>query len=241
MSNDMPEPILITGCARSGTSCIAGIIHLCGAFGGVFSGPNHNNKRGMFENSKARNELLKPYIESLGVDRLGQYPLPDISTLKIKEDFGQKLKAIMVEQGYKEGAPWMYKGPKMTLIWPTLHKSFPNAKWVIVRRNTENIINSCIKTSFMKAFHKREILKAVGVATVREGWLWWVNQHLKRFQEMEDAGLNIKYVWPEKILEKKDYTEIKETIAWLGLEWNDKDVKNFVTPELWNTSQKVRG
>ena len=38
----MKDPILITGCARSGTSMIAGVINICGAFGGDMAGPNAN-------------------------------------------------------------------------------------------------------------------------------------------------------------------------------------------------------
>ena len=44
----MKEPILITGCARSGTSMVAGIINMSGAFGGVMAGPNKNNQKGNF-------------------------------------------------------------------------------------------------------------------------------------------------------------------------------------------------
>ena len=45
------QPIIITGCARSGTSMIAGIIHLCGAWKGNTSGPNKYNKKGNYNNS----------------------------------------------------------------------------------------------------------------------------------------------------------------------------------------------
>ena len=58
-------PILLTGCARSGTSLTAGIVNLCGAFGGIMSGPNRNNAKGMFENSKIRNTIIKPYLQKI--------------------------------------------------------------------------------------------------------------------------------------------------------------------------------
>jgi hypothetical protein len=56
----MKDPILITGAARSGTSMTAGVINICGAFGGVLSGPNKNNKKGMFENNRIRQDIAKP-------------------------------------------------------------------------------------------------------------------------------------------------------------------------------------
>ena len=66
----MTDPILVTGAARSGTSMTAGIIHLCGAFGGKLSGPTTYNKKGMFENGTIRNELVKPFFSAIGADRL---------------------------------------------------------------------------------------------------------------------------------------------------------------------------
>ena len=45
--NHIMEPILITGAARSGTSMSAGVVSLCGAWGGELSGPNVYNKKGM--------------------------------------------------------------------------------------------------------------------------------------------------------------------------------------------------
>lgn len=69
------SPILITGCARSGTSMVAGVINMCGAFGGSMSGPNHNNAKGMFENARVRNNIVKPYLRQLHVDPLGQFQI----------------------------------------------------------------------------------------------------------------------------------------------------------------------
>ena len=43
----MKNPIIITGCARSGTSLTAGVINICGAGGGEMSGATIYNKKGM--------------------------------------------------------------------------------------------------------------------------------------------------------------------------------------------------
>ena len=152
----MKPPILITGCARSGTSLIAGIINICGAFGGIMSGPNSNNAKGMFENVNIRNGIVKKYYQSIGVDKLGQYPLPDINNLPIPPDWKEKVENVMLNDGYKDGL-WMYKGAKMCQHWPVWNNAFPDAKWVIVRRKTPDIINSCIRTNFMRAFSKKNV------------------------------------------------------------------------------------
>ena len=230
----MNEPILITGCARSGTSLVAGAINKCGAFGGNMSGPNHNNKKGMFENAHIRNDIVKPYLKKIGVDPMGQYPLPNVDSLMIPTDWKQRIQATITEEGYTNG-PWMYKGAKMCLFWPVWHYAFPNAKWVLVRRKTPDIIRSCIRTGFMRAFQSVENQKAVGAKSEEEGWLWWVREHEKRMAEMVNEGLNCKIVWPERMV-RRDYAQLHETIEWLGLEWTN-DVIDFIDPLLFHSRQ----
>jgi len=233
--NKLPAPILITGAARSGTSMIAGVINLCGAFGGDMSGPNKNNKKGMFENILIRNQIVKPYLRDIGVDPMGQYPLPDTKLLPIPRDWRERVERVMLDQGYT-GGPWMYKGAKMTLMWPVWTYAFPDAKWIIVRRRTGDIVQSCIKTGFMRAFGFPEIREKVGAKTEEEGWIWWVREHEKRFVEMITEGLNVKVVWPHRMV-NGDYIQIMETIDWLGLKWNS-EVLSFIDPLLYKSRVK---
>ena len=231
----MQNPILITGCARSGTSMVAGAINICGAFGGYMSGPNKNNAKGMFENSRIRNALTKPYLRDIKVDSLGQYPLPDIRLIPILPDWKYHVEKVMKDQGYS-GGPWFYKGAKMCLVWPLWNYAFPDAKWIVVRRRTPDIVNSCLKTSFMRAFQYEDVRKAIGVETEKEGWLWWVHQHEERFIEMIQAGLNVKVVWPERMVQG-DYSQMMETMDWLGLPWKS-EVLSFIDPKLWKARRK---
>jgi len=231
----MNAPILITGCARSGTSMVAGIINICGAFGGDMSGPTPNNRKGMFENARIRNAIVKPYYRSIGVDPLGQYPLPDINNLRFPADWQNRVETVMKEEGYKDG-PWMYKGAKMCQHWTVWHFAFPNAKWVIVRRKTPDIIRSCMHTNFMRAFQKPANQKAVRAKNEYEGWLWWVHQHEFRFIEMMQEGLNTDIVWPDRMVDG-DFRQMQQMIEWLGLEWKEKEVKEFIEPQLWKAKQ----
>jgi len=231
----MPSPILITGAARSGTSMVAGVINMCGAFGGVMSGPTKNNQRGMFENAHIRNSIVKPYLRSIHADPMCQYPLPDVERLPIPNDWGREIWRVMLREGYQAGA-WMYKGAKMCLMWPVWHHAFPDAKWIIVRRKTGDIINSCLKTGFMRAFRNVAFQKAVGATTEAEGWKWWVHQHEQRFIEMITEGLNCKVVWPERMVQG-NYQQMYETIEWLGLRWKS-EVLTFIDPKLWKARRK---
>lgn len=226
---------LITGCARSGTSMIAGAVNLCGAFGGIMRGPNSANQKGMFENARIVNEITKPYLRDIGVDPMGQWPLPDIDNLPIPTNWRARVEQVFTQEGYFDG-PLFYKGAKSCLFWPVWHYAFPSAKWVIVRRHKIDIVASCIKTSFMRAFNYERVRRAVGVADEQEGWTWWVSQHLNRFKEMQDTGLNCFVIWPERMVQG-DYSQLYQLIEWLGLEWNSK-VLEFVDPKLWKARRK---
>ncbi len=214
-------PILITGCARSGTSMTAGIIDICGAFGGRTSGPTKYNKKGMFENGMIRNNIVKPYLRHIGADPLGQDPLPKLSQLvSLRNLREQVVMHVCAVHGYK-GGHWYYKGAKMCLMWPIWHDAFQDAKWIIVRRSDEGIINSCMKTGFMSR------------RTTPESWQEWIDTHKARFQEMKEKGLQIREVWPTKFIEG-DFSEIQSVIEWLDLEWKDSEVREFIDPTLWS-------
>ena len=214
---------------------IAGSIALCGAFGGNMVGPNRHNAKGMFENYKIRENITKPYLREHGVDPLGQWPLPDMDKLTIPMNWRQRVDTVFKEEGYAAG-PRFYKGAKCCLFWPVWAHAFPNAKWIIVRRHRQDIVTSCMKTGFMRAFRLRQNQRAVGVSSEREGWAWWVEQHLIRFREMQDAGLNCRVIWPEKMIQG-DYQPLYEAIEWLGLPWNS-EVLSFIDPKLWRARRK---
>jgi len=219
----MIDPILITGCARSGTSMTAGIIYKCGAFGGKLLGGDQNNPKGYFENLQIRETITKPLVVELGGDRLGQSKLPKPENLKFNDEQGKRLRdrmaSIMISHGYTDG-PWFYKGAKMCLIWPIYHIAFPKAKWIIVRRPGEDIVNSCLNTSFM------------GGRTTKRGWYEWLDLHKARWFDMIDAGLNVHQVHTDEIV-KGNYESIHVAVESCGLKWNGDKIENFVEPKFW--------
>lgn len=219
-------PTLITGCARSGTSIVAGCINICGSFGGNLSGPNKYNAKGMYENSFIRDHVEKPYLRSIGMDPLGQHPLPDTNSLAIPANWRRTIHSVVEREGYAGGS-WYYKGAKACLIWPIWNYAFPNAKWIIVRRRSADIAQSCLNTAFMRAYKDYD------------GWIKWINHHEKKFVEMIEAGLNVKMIWPERIV-KGNYEQLYEVIEWLGLTWKSKEVIDFIELKLWKTFEKRR-
>lgn len=113
-----------------------------------------------------------------------------------------------------------YLETSLCLMWHMWHRAFPDATWIIVRRADEDIIYSCQHTGFMRE------------RKTKKGWQEWIEVHKRRFQEMHDAGLNVREVWPTKFVEG-DFSEMRTIIEWLGLKWNDEAVQDFICPELF--------
>jgi len=215
-SDKINSPIFVTGVERSGSSIIAMIVSYCGAFTG--------NVTEMNENIKVK-ALLDSYYDLLGVDKRGQWPLPDTKKLIIPTNWKQKIEDILSEEKYKDDIPWELKGSRLCQTWPIWHYSFPNAKWIIVRRRPGDVVNSCLKTGYMKAFNDST------------GWLDWIHIHEKIFVEMIETGVNCKQVWPERMV-YGDYQQIQEMIDWVGLEWN-KELVDIIEPLMWKSQQRT--
>lgn len=223
----MIDPIIITGAARSGTSMTAGIIQICGAFGGDTQKPNKNNPKGMFENLVIRKQLIKPFLKSIGADPMAQRPLPKIQQLYdiiendefIGSNWYNRIYYVMQNQGYTTGH-WYIKEPKICLIWPIFAEAFPKAKWVIVRRKDEDVINSCLRTGFMSKYNNYV------------GWYKWFQVHERRLQEILNSEYDSMEIWPQQLIDG-DFNKMKSIINWLGLNWEEEEIKNFVDKNLW--------
>jgi len=224
MITRISSPILVTGAERSGSSIIAKIINLCGGFTG-----KSNN---MYENTRIK-KYIANYYQYMGIDPSTQYPLPNREHLPNNVNVRELILRTLYEEGLNGEAPWVYKSSKSCQIWPILHKSFPEAQWIVVRRRTGDIVNSCIHTAYMYSYSNKMIQSIVGVDTEREGWIWWVREHEKMFQEMEQSNLKIKTIWPERMV-TGDYSQVKDMIEWLGLTWNE-DIPKLIEPMLANS------
>ena len=206
------NPILIRGAERSGSSMIAKIMDMCDVFSG-----NCNN---MYE-SKKTNTLYRYYSDGT--------LFPDTSLIDIPVGWGDRIIEILKGEGWK-GQDWMMKGSKIAQYWPIWHYSFPDAKWLIVRRRTGDVVQSCMKTGYMRQFKNPDVLRMKGFELEEEGWIWWVHQYEKKFIELIQVGANARIIWPERMVDG-DFSQIKETIEWLGLNWNNK-IPEVITPLL---------
>jgi len=220
----MISPILICGVPRSGINVVAAAIAYSGAFGGEMSKQNRDFDEGEFSNNQIRDKIVKNYFDRNGWDNKGQFPLPKTERVTYSINWEERIKEILYAEGWKD-EPWMYKDSKSCLIWPVWSHAFPNAKWIIVRRRTGDIVQSCLKTGYMTAYEDAE------------GWVSWVHQYEQKFVEMIEAGLNCKVVWPERIIDG-DFQQFKEMIEWLGLSWKQSIIE-YINP-LLNGTKNVK-
>lgn len=217
----MSRPIIITGCARSGTSLIAGVVHKCGAWMGNITGKTVWNKKGQFENIHIRDVLTKGYLKKIGADPMGQDPLPRLKPTDFEVRWSSDVIFAINNEGYK-GGPWAFKGAKACLIWPIWNNAFPKASWVVVRRDPERIVDSCMRTSFMR---KRK---------TRESWMEWVWFHEEKFEEIRLNCSRTYEIWPDSLFREDGLGGLQVLVKSLGLMWNDKEVREFIDPKLWH-------
>ena len=154
-------PVFVTGIERSGSSLIGRIIDMCGAFVG--------NTTSMCENIHFK-ALMDSYYKEMGIDVRGQFPLPNTQEMLIPGSWATQIQFILEKEGYDHSSLWMAKGSRIGQIWPVWNHAFPNAKWIIVRRRTGDVIDSCLKTGFMNAYADKKVQQLIGVPDEKEGW-----------------------------------------------------------------------
>lgn len=206
--------IFVTGCARSGTSLTTKILkeHGCNL------GRNVNT---LYENTDIRERILKPYLRSLGCDPRGQTRLPPMENIPSITGLREKVLTFL---GEKE--PRAYKDAKLTLVWQAFAEAFPEAKWVIVRRDRGKIADSCIRTEFMTG------------RRTRDDWLAWALNHEHRFERMR-AALNAIETWPDETIAAPDsFAPVAEHC---GLTYSRQATLDCIDRKLWHSASVAAG
>ena len=217
------KPIFVLGLARSGTSLIAGALERCGAWlGRTVPGTGSENPKGFFEHIMLREYINKKILLNLRCDELGVQTMPDLGNLPDMPNISKLIKQIIRAEGYKENRRWLFKDAKLILLWPIYKKAFPNAQWIIVRRNEEDIIRSCLRTFFM-AQHSKE----------HAFWKRWADEYLFRLEKLKESGVWWREIWPHDLV-RGDLSVLSQIVHDLELQWNEPEVANFISPAHWH-------
>lgn len=206
------NPILITGIQRSGSTIITKVMASAGAWTGDCTN--------MLENIGLKKKLDSYYQNKLFVDKKGQYPMPNVDALYSPFDWKEMINTILVKQGFDLSTPWLLKDSRIGQTWPIWKKAYPDAKWLIVRRRSGDIIHSCMNTGYMCEYHKSSVLLKIGVASEYDGWKWWIQQQEENFIKLILSKADCQIIWPDR-MQDGDFSQMAEVIEWAGLKWND--------------------
>jgi hypothetical protein len=154
------------------------------------------------EHSVIKKAILRPYLQAMGADPMGYAPLPPEDPALHQPLPGGKMKllTILLTSGYRGGV-WMLKSSRLILMWPALHKEFPNALWVVVRRDAEEVVRSCTATG--------------SGAPDGMDWRGWVASYERRFLQLAENGANVIELWPSDFF-KGEYDGAREALRLCG-------------------------
>lgn len=149
----MRDPIVVIGCARSGTSMTAGLFAQHGCWTGRCKPADEHNARGYYENLDLKRELLQRWGR---LKKRGEFAEP-------APDFRPAVEAILTGSGY-DGGPWVVKHG--SLYWPAWDDFDPT--FVCVYRQPESIMASAREFG---AYMTREAI------CLTHGAMEWAIQH----------------------------------------------------------------
>lgn len=196
--------IFVTGCARSGTTLITRMLEACGA--------NLGEVGGLAEHMPFKEKVLKPYLRRNNADPLGQNPLPNTEALTPYDTLRADTDALT------EGVD-MIKDVKTALIWPRMVEAYPDAKWLFVYRDPKKIAQSCMRTSFMRAY-----------GTEAE-WVTWAEEYHRLCEDLSRVADTHMVVTSDVIA---DVEEFRETVEWLGFEFDPDAVRKCIKKSKWH-------
>ena len=227
-------PIFITGAGRSGTSMIAGLFNKAGMWVGECVNASPDNPKGFFENKRLRDGLIKPILSTHGFDRMGRDPVPEKSLDFDSTDLVGLVKEHLDSDGYMYQMPWGFKDGKLLLMWEAFHKRFPAARWILVRRNKDDIVQSCMNTDFMNSGAHGKVTRN------KEFWDNWVDRYIQAMENLKnDQSVEWYEVNTDSVV-SGDYLHLGQAFEACDLFATDENIRNFVDPLLWKRSKKEK-
>ena len=209
----------------------AGIFASLGVWAGTASPGDKNNPRGYFEHITLRDHITKGILAAHGYDPLGVQTFPPRSfnpSIKFNHalTLRQTVDAIIRDDGYVPGYRWLYKDPKMSLVWRMYDDAFPNAIWIVVSRDRDDFVRSCLKTNFM-----------VRHSTDPSFWDRVAQQYEQRLADIVEGVATCYEVRTDDVVQG-DFSDIERICRAHGLDYNSDSIAAFVSPQFWNSHAK---
>lgn len=182
----MKPVVIITGCQRSGLNITKRLF----STGRSFSLKEFNTIfKSAFDSNKEKGLSLKNKdAKALLISNL-------ISNLKKQTEIKQK---------------YTFCDNRIILMQDIFKKAFPDARWVIVKRDTPSLINSLMKTGYTDQFQ------------TKEEWKQWINCIGKQEQSILDSNANTIVYNPSLMINNRDDSDFNKVKAWLSINNKEK-------------------
>jgi hypothetical protein len=143
------RPLIILGMHRSGTSLVAGWIHKMGIdMGTYFPKSDYANKTGYYEDLDFYN--IHEEIFKLNSIPHGGFISKDIV---IDEHYKKKLE-YLISFKKEKNKQWGWKDPRTCLFTDVYEELIPNANYLVLYRDFEEVISSLLRRDIKNLYHK---------------------------------------------------------------------------------------
>jgi len=190
------EPILIASPTRSGTTMVAWLLHLHGAWIGE---AKVTKAKGSNPAVGTENVAIKTYLRSVS---------------GVPDDFRKRILSLVDNDG-----PWLVKTAQNLLKMDAWLKHFPEARWVLTNRSTEDIIASTMRHPGMTddPDRRRKI----------------VEQHKHLQQRVAYRANHVHWVDVDA-LASADESVGRALIEFCGLGFDPNKFHNWIQPGRWH-------
>jgi GT2 family glycosyltransferase len=158
---------IVLGMHRSGTSCVAGLLHLMGCYGGDEAGFLSNpdeNPRGFFE----RGDLHAACVEALAA-RGADWSIPLDRDANADPDRRLRGTFDTIRAELESRAPWFVKEPRLCLLWPDIGPLVADAAIVHVVRAPGAVAASVAARDGLTAPHALALWEHYNLAALAAG------------------------------------------------------------------------
>jgi hypothetical protein len=231
-SDVFKRPIFVVGLPNGGTTLTARLIRDMGVWTGpTLDGPRSDPKD-LLENRMIRDKLIKPTLKHMKCDPNGIKTLPNpkrrmnlvFPTKEGNIQLKERLNRMVQGQGYDHALRWMYKDPRLALLWPSFAEDFPKAEWVIVKRCKRKFIHSCLAAPHMRAQSDNA-----------KFWSRFWREYSQRLDMLKDHAKYVHEVQFEHI-EEGNLSEMKSISDSIGINFSRLKQPNQTDPARWRHS-----
>ncbi len=223
-----PKIILLTSIPRSGSSLIARMVKESGAFGGIV---RPLEKFGYCENDQIKARCVTPYVnrfvyhrrqgDGKPVVRPKHAPVP----FRNKADFYQPpyfrdlVLEIFRREGWDGKQTLYFKMPLMVLMSPVWHHAFPEATWIVIRRDPTVVTAELVKKKWIAPLPD----EAAGESP-------YVAMYIRALDALvSHPDIAAKEVSYETLL-AGDLSEVTSALEWCGLPVDTELIRSFINP-----------